>query len=71
MKYVLIAPCGEELGPLFVGLREFPTEKIYLLCEEGHEEKTKAVAKELEKFINERIKNNKKRYYLKGFESPF
>ncbi|HLC96817.1 MAG TPA: winged helix-turn-helix domain-containing protein [Candidatus Nanoarchaeia archaeon] len=50
MKYVLIAPCGDDLGPLFIGLREFPTEKIYLLCPEGREAAAEKAKKELDRF---------------------
>ena len=50
MRYTLIVSCGENLGPLFVGLREFPTEKIYIICPEGMEEKAENAKKELERF---------------------
>lgn len=50
MKYVIIASCGENLSAIFVGLREFPTDKIYLITPEGMEEKAENEKKELEKF---------------------
>jgi len=50
MKYVIIASCGENLSAIFVGLREFPTDKIYLITPEGMEEKAENEKRELEKF---------------------
>jgi len=62
MKQVIIAPCGEDLDALFIGLREFPTEKIYLLCPEEDINKAEKAQKELEKFkipiIIKKIKGN-------------
>lgn len=62
MKHIVIASCGENLGAIFVGLREFPTEKIYLITPEGLEETAEKAKKELDKFripvIIKNIKGN-------------
>jgi DNA-binding transcriptional ArsR family regulator len=62
MKHIIIASCGENLGAIFIGLREFPTEKIYLICPDGMEEVAEKEKKELEKFkvpvIIKNIKGN-------------
>jgi len=50
MKYIVVASCGENISPLFVGLREFPTEKIYLICVQGTEDMAEKAKKELERF---------------------
>jgi DNA-binding transcriptional ArsR family regulator len=49
-KYVIIAPVGDYLDDLFVGIKEFPTERVILVAPK---EKVKAAEKakaELEKF---------------------
>lgn len=49
-KKVIVASVGENINPLFVGMKEFPTERIHLItCPEDimHAEKAKS---ELEKF---------------------
>ena len=39
MKYNIVAPLGEDLEPIYATVREFPTEKIYLLSTGKHREK--------------------------------
>ena len=39
MKYNIIAPLGEDLESIYAVVREFPTEKIYLLSTGKHREK--------------------------------
>lgn len=39
MKYNIVAPLGEDLESIFAVMREFPTEKIYLLSTGKHREK--------------------------------
>ena len=39
MKYNIVAPLGENLESVFAAVREFPTEKIYLISRGKHAEK--------------------------------
>ncbi len=39
MKYNIVAPLGEDLESVFAAIREFPTEKIYLISRGKHLEK--------------------------------
>ncbi len=50
MKYIVIAPMGDYMDSLFVGLREFPTEKVILISSESRKAEAEKVKKELEKF---------------------
>jgi predicted transcriptional regulator len=50
MKHTIIAPLGEHLDALFVGIREFPTEKIYFLVPKGVEDKVSEAKREVFKF---------------------
>ncbi|MBI5391430.1 hypothetical protein HZB00_00345 [Candidatus Woesearchaeota archaeon] len=50
MKYVMIAPVGDNLNALFVGIREFLTEKIFLLTPENQMFDAEKVKKDLERF---------------------
>ncbi|MDG6961396.1 MAG: winged helix-turn-helix domain-containing protein [Nitrososphaerota archaeon] len=50
MKYNIVAPLGEDLESIYTAVREFPTEKIYLLSTGKHRERLdelKAVADKL------------------------
>lgn len=50
MKHILIAPVGDRVDNLFVGIREFPTEKIYLLAPTKRKAAAEKAKKELAKF---------------------
>lgn len=50
MKNVLIAPVGDRMDNLFVGIREFPTEKIFLLTPKERREEAEKTKKDLQKF---------------------
>lgn len=50
MKYTVIAPIGNNMDALYVGIREFPTRKIILLFTQENTAKVKNTKKELEKF---------------------
>lgn len=50
MKTIIIAPLGGKSDTLFVGIREFPTEKVILIPEEGKLKEADKVKEELEKF---------------------
>jgi len=50
MKYTVVAPVGGNLDALFVGLREFPTEKVILISAEKHIEQAKKAKRDLERF---------------------
>jgi DNA-binding transcriptional ArsR family regulator len=50
MKYTVIAPMGDYMDAIFVGLREFPTEKIILISPEKKREEAMIVKSELEKY---------------------
>jgi hypothetical protein len=50
MKYNIVAPLGGSLAPLYVGVREFPTEKIFLIHQKHDLGKVEESRRELEKF---------------------
>ncbi|MCM2325105.1 MAG: DUF6293 family protein [Candidatus Woesearchaeota archaeon] len=50
MKNIVIAPMGDHMDSLYVGLKEFPTEKVVLLCPQNYKKEVEAVKKDLEKF---------------------
>lgn len=50
MKYIVVAPMGDNMDALFVGLREFPTEKIILVSSEKRRDEAEKTIKELGKF---------------------
>jgi predicted transcriptional regulator len=49
-KYVMVAPVGRNANNIFVGIRDFPTEKLILLSTEKHAKVTHKVKKDMEKF---------------------
>ncbi len=50
MSYTVIAPAGDNLDALFVGMKEFPTERIYLICPKNYLKKAQSVEKKLHIF---------------------
>jgi len=50
MKNVVIAPVGEHMDALYVGIKEFPTERIILITPEKNLEKAEEAKEELKKF---------------------
>jgi DNA-binding transcriptional ArsR family regulator len=50
MKNIVIAPMGDHMDSLYVGLKEFPTEKVVLLCPQNYKKEVETVKKDLEKF---------------------
>lgn len=50
MGYTVIAPVGDNLDALFVGMKEFPTEKIYLITPKNNLKKAQAVEKKMRVF---------------------
>jgi len=50
MKYVIIAPVGENMDALFVGVREFPTERVILLATDQTSIQANETKTQLEKF---------------------
>lgn len=50
MKNVMIAPVSDHTDALFVGLKEFPTEKVVLLAPEGRFGDAEKIKRDLEKF---------------------
>jgi len=50
MKYNIVAPAGDSFDPIYVGVREFPTEKIFLIHQARDLGKVEGLRKELEKF---------------------
>ena len=49
-KNIIIAPVGDNINALFVGLKEFPTERIYLLTPAAYLKTAEKAVKDLEKF---------------------
>lgn len=50
MKYTVIAPVGDNLPALFVGLRDFPTEKVILITPQNHLREAQKTQQDLERF---------------------
>jgi DNA-binding transcriptional ArsR family regulator len=50
MKNIVVAPVGEQMDALFVGLREFPTEKVILLSQEQRRDNAEKIKQDLEMF---------------------
>lgn len=50
MGYNVVVPVGDNLKALFVGIKEFPTEKIYLLSTHENLRKAKKLVKKLDEF---------------------
>ena len=49
-KNIIIAPVGDNMNALYVGLKEFPTERIYLLAPEDYTKAAEKADKDLERF---------------------
>ncbi|MBI3027843.1 hypothetical protein HYY70_07065 [Candidatus Woesearchaeota archaeon] len=49
-KNIIIAPVGDNMNALYVGLKEFPTERVYLLAPEDYAKAAEKAAKDLERF---------------------
>src|SRR3989344_4621600 len=50
MKNIIIAPFGDNINALFIGIKEFPTERIILITPEEKVNDAEKVKKELDKF---------------------
>ncbi len=50
MKYIVVAPMGDMMDAIFVGIKEFPTEKIILISADRSREEAVRVKNQLEKF---------------------
>lgn len=50
MKNIVIVPVGDNIDSLYVGLKEFPTEKIILITPEAKIAEANNTKKDLEKF---------------------
>jgi len=50
MKYAVIAPVGDNTDALFVGMRDFPTEQVYLLTPQEYKKHARQVEKDLARF---------------------
>jgi len=50
MKHIVIAPVGDHMEDLFVGIREFPTERIILIADQSRKEDAEKARLDLEKF---------------------
>jgi len=49
-KKVVIAPVGDNMDDLYVGIKEFPTERVILITPENRMDEAKKVQEELKKF---------------------
>ena len=61
MKYILIAPVGEDMDSMFLGLKEFSVEKVILISTKDKSAKANKAKEDLEKF-----KMNVSITYLEG-----
>jgi len=50
MKHIMIAPVGELIESLFVGIRDFPTKKVYLLAPKNYVKLAKKTKLDLDRF---------------------
>src|SRR3989338_4483227 len=50
MKYVVVAPVGDNTDALFVGIRYFSTERVILLAPKDRAEEAKKAQSDLERF---------------------
>lgn len=50
MKYIVIAPVGNNMDALFVGIRDFPTEKVILIAPSERMRDAMKAKKDLERF---------------------
>lgn len=50
MKHVVIAPVGDNIDALFVGIKEFPTERVILITPKDRQSDAEDAKKALEKF---------------------
>jgi hypothetical protein len=55
MGYKVIAPVGDNLDALFIGMKEFATEKVYLITPKENLNKAKKIEKKLDQFAIETI----------------
>lgn len=70
MKHVVIAPYGENVDALFVGIREFPTERVILITPEDKVVEAEKTVRELQRFqIPAQIKKIKGNLYEGMFEA--
>ena len=53
MGYKVIAPVGDNLKALFIGMKEFPTEKVFLITPESKLKEANELSKKLEEFTIE------------------
>ncbi|MBI1935800.1 helix-turn-helix transcriptional regulator [Candidatus Woesearchaeota archaeon] len=49
-KNIIIAPVGDNMNALYVGLKEFPTERVYLLAPGDYSKAAEKASKDLERF---------------------
>ncbi len=49
-KNIIIAPVGDNMSALFIGIKEFPTEKIYLLAPADYMKAADKSVKDLDRF---------------------
>ena len=49
-KKVVVAPVGDNMDALYVGIKEFPTERVILLTQENKIDEAKKAQQELKKF---------------------
>ena len=50
MKNIVIAPMGDNMDALFVGIKEFQTEKIILITPEKYQQEADSIIKDLDRF---------------------
>ena len=50
MKHIVVAPVGDHMDDIFVGVREFPTERVVLVADGSRTKEAEKTKNELEKF---------------------
>lgn len=50
MKFITVAPVGDNMGALYVGIKEFPTESVVLIAHDQYQDEAEKAEKELKKF---------------------
>jgi len=49
-KKIIVAPVGDNMGALYIGIKEFPTERVILLVPDDRVDEADAAKKDLERF---------------------
>ena len=69
MKYVLVAPVGDSIDSIYLGVREFQIERIVLVTPNEFLDKSNKVKVDLENEISDKRKENMKNALVAHIQS--